>query len=117
MMNGLEAYARARRLGLKEYHSHMQRRENPYLPVLEERQERINALSRVPLGLQQIPLSKVVGTAMKGRTNAFGPNYMPILEPGCEFARKWATLYDGIVAQGLNQPVKALEYLNQYYLV
>ena len=116
-MVGQDAYARARRSGLKEYHARMQRRESPFLPVLEEIEERLNALSHVPLGLLQIPLSKVVGTASKGRTNAFAANFMPILDPGCEFATKWGVLYEGIVEQGLNQPVKVLEYLNRYYLV
>ena len=105
------------RSGLKEYHNRMQKRESPFLPVLEEIEERMNALSHVPLGLDQIPLSKVVGTASKGRTNAFAANFMPILDPGSEFGTKWGTLYEGIVEQGLNQPVKVLEYLGQYYLV
>ena len=116
-MIAVEAYARARKSGLKEYHNRMQKRQNPFLPVLEETVPGLNALSRVPLGLMQIPLGKVVGTVSKGRTNAFGPNFMPILEPGSEFARKWVTLYEGIVAQGLNQPVVALEYMNRFYLV
>ena len=116
-MMGEEAYARARRSGLKEYHNRMQKRVSPYLPVLEEIEERLNILSRVPLGLVQIPLKKVVGTASKGRTNAFAANFMPILEPGSEFSTKWGILYEGIVEQGLNQPVKVLEYLGQYYLI
>ena len=116
-MMGEEAYARARRIGLKEYHGRMQRHENPYLPVLEEIEERLNALGHVPVGLEQIPLKKVVGTASKGRTNAFAANFMPILDPGSEFSTKWSLLYEGIVEQGLNQPVKVLEYLGQYYLV
>jgi len=116
-MVGADAYVRARKLGLKEYHGRMQRRQTPFLPVLAEREEQLNALGRVPLGLLQIPLSKVIGTASKGRTNAFAANFMPVLDPGCEFAVKWGILYDGIVEQGLNQPVKVLEYLNQYYLV
>ena len=114
-MVGIDAYMRARKKGLKEYNGRMQRRENPFLPVLAEREEGMNALSHVPLGLMQIPLSKVVGTASKGRTNAFAANFMPVLDPGSEFALKWGTLYDGIVEQGLNQPVKVLEYLNQFY--
>ena len=35
-MIGTEAYARARKNGLKEYHSRMQKRQSPFLPVLEE---------------------------------------------------------------------------------
>ena len=116
-MVGVEAYARARKIGLKEYHSRAQKGQSPYLPVLEEIEGRLNALGRESLGLIQVPLSKVVGTVSKGRTNAFAANFMPILYPGSEFSRKWSTLYDGLVAQGLNQPVKALEYMNRFYLV
>ena len=116
-MFGVDAYARARKSGLKEYHGRIQRHQNPFLPVLAEEVEQLNALSHVPLGLIQVPLSKIVGTSSKGRTNAFAANFMPILDPGCEFAVKWGTLYDGIVEQGLNQPVKVLEYMNRFYLV
>ena len=116
-MSGDSNYARARKAGLKEYHARLQRGENPYLPVLEEIEESLYALSHVPLGLVQVPLSKVVGTASKGRTNAFAANFMPILDPGSEFACKWARLYEGVVQDGLRQPVKALEYMNQFYLV
>lgn len=116
-MVGEEAYARARKAGLKEYHARMQRGENPFLPVLAEVNERLYALQHVPLGLQQIPLRKVVGTASKGRTNAFAANFMPILDPGSEFSAKWSALYGGIVADGVREPVKVLEYLNQFYLV
>ena len=30
---------------------------------------------------------------------------------------KWGALYDSVLEDGLRQPVKALEYLNQYYIV
>ena len=116
-MVGDEAYARARKVGIREYHARMQRRQSPFLPVLGEIEEELNALSHVPLGLEQIPLSKVIGTASRGRTNAFAANFMPILDPGCEFALKWSVLYEGIVDQGLIQPVKVLEYMGYYYLV
>lgn len=112
-----EVYARARKLGLKEYHARIQRQESPYLPVLAEVDEKLNSLTHVPLGLVQIPLKKVVGTASKGRTNAFAANFMPILDPGSEFSQKWSTLFDGVYRDGLRQPVTALEYLNQYYLM
>jgi multidrug resistance efflux pump len=41
-MMGEEAYARARKSGLKEYHNRMQKRVSPYLPVLEEIETRLN---------------------------------------------------------------------------
>lgn len=116
-MIGIDAYSKARKLGLKAYHNSLQKGENPSLPVLEEIEPQLNSLSRVSLGLVQIPLTKVVGTASKGRTSAFAPNFMPILDPGSEFARKWVTLCESIVEQGMNQPAKALEYMNKFYLV
>ena len=85
--------------------------------MLAEIDESLNALSRVPLGLVQVPLSKVVGTASKGRTNAFAANFMPLLDQGSEFSAKWNTLYNSVVEDGLRQPVKAYEYLNKFYLV
>ena len=116
-MIGIEAYARARKSGLKEYHAREQRGENPFLTALEEKEQGLNALSHVPLGLQQVPLRKFVGTASRGRTNAFAANFMPLMDPGSEFSGKWVALYDNLVENGLRDPVKVLEYLNQYYLV
>ena len=92
------AYVRARKLGLKEYSARMQRGQSPFLPVLAEIEEDLNVLARVPLGLVQIPLNKVAGTASKGRTNAFAANFMPLLDPGSEFSIKWELLYDSVVA-------------------
>lgn len=115
-MNDFE-YVRARKLALKEYGARMQKGLSPYLPVLAEIEEKLNALTRVPLGLIQVPLNKVVGTASKGRTNAFAANFMPLLDPGSEFCHKWSALYEGVVEDGLRQPVTVLEYLGKYYLV
>ena len=88
MVTGIDAYAKARKLGLKAYHNSLQKGLNPSLPVLEEVDSQLNSLSRVSLGLVQVPLTKIVGTASKGRTNAFAPNFMPVLDSGSEFARK-----------------------------
>ena len=112
-----DGYIRARKLALKEYHARIQRHESPFLPVLAEIEESLNALSRVSLGLVEVPLGKVVGTASKGRTNAFAANFMPLLDQGSEFSAKWNTLYNSVVESGLRELVKAYEYLNKYYLV
>ena len=112
-----EDYDKARKLGLKESHARMQRHENPYLAALEDTVESLSALPHRSLGLVRVPLKKMVGTATRGRSNAFAANFMPIMDPGSEFANKWSALYEGILADGMTQPVKALEYLNRFYLV
>ena len=112
-----DAYSKARKSALKVFHARLQKGENPYLPVLSEIEEQLNALSRQSLGLVQVPISKVVGTVSKGRTNAFAANFMPLLDQGSEFSMKWNTLYDSVVESGMREPVKAYEYLNKFYLI
>ena len=80
---GTDAYVKARKLGLKAYHNSLQKHLNTSLPVLEEINPQLNTLGRVSLGLVQVPLTKVVGTASKGRTNAFAPNLSRPRSPGC----------------------------------
>ena len=111
------AYSRARKLGNKAYHAALQRRANPYLPVLDELVPDHLSLGRVNLGLITIPLENIVGTGTRGRTNAFACNFMPLLDDNSEFANKWGKLHRSIVEDGLRQPIKALEYMNKFYIL
>lgn len=113
----IDHYLLARKEGLREVHAYQARGEEPVLPVLHEIIPGMNQLSQVPLGLVQIPLDQVAGTATKGRTTAFAPNFMPLLDPNSEFASKWSTLYDDVVARGLRDSIIAFEYYNQFYIV
>ena len=69
------------------------------------------------MGLMQIPLDFVVGTATKGRTYSFAANFMPILDADTEFACKWIALSDAQVNEGIRDPIVAYEYMNRYYVV
>ena len=113
----IEEYAAARKEGLRELHAMQLRGEDPGLPVLSERVPTLNHLSQVPLGLVQISLDQIAGTATKGRTTAFSRSFLPLLDSSSEFASKWSLLYDDVVEEGLRQPVTALEYYNQFYIV
>lgn len=113
----LEDYAQARREGLRELHALQARGEDPFLPVLGEMLPKLNQMSQMPLGLIQIAINQIVGTATKGRTTAFSRSFLPLLEQNSEFASKWGLLYDGIIEDGLRQPVVALEYYNRFYII
>ncbi len=110
-------YIKARQKGLRAYAQAIQRNQDPYLPVLEEREPRLDALNRVDLGIQTIPLDRVVGSVSRGRSFAFAGNFMPILEVNSEFCSKWTALYESVEAEGMRDPAKVLEYLGYYYLV
>ena len=113
----IDDYFSARKEGLRELHAMQLRGEDPTLPVLSELVPSLNHLSQVPLGLVQISLNQIAGTATKGRTTAFSRSFLPLLDPNSEFASKWSLLFDGIVEEGLRQPVSALEYYNRFYIV
>ncbi len=114
---GDNEYLEALKLGKKEYKYCISQGRFPYLPVLDDILSREEVQTEQPLGLVQIPLDFVVGTSTMGRTTAFAANFMPILEPGTEFAFKWINLSDAQVTEGIRDPIIAYEYRNRYYIV
>ena len=90
---------------------------DPYLPVLEDLEPNLSQLSRLSLGILTIPLDRVVGSVSQGRSYAFANGFLPILESGSEFASKWERLCESVEAEGVNQPITALEYLGYYYVI
>lgn len=60
--------------------------------VLAELVPKLNQMAQVPLGLVQIGLDQIEGTATKGRTTAFARGFLPLLEQDSEFATKWSIL-------------------------
>ena len=112
-----DAYLKVRKLGIRSYNAALSAHKDPHPPVLEEIVPELDRLTRFPLGVISIPLSKVVGTVTSGRAFAFAPNMMPLLELNTEFSTKWLLLYDSILNEGMTQPIKALEYMGSYYLI
>jgi basic membrane lipoprotein Med (substrate-binding protein (PBP1-ABC) superfamily) len=113
----MDSYSRARREGLRVYQAAIQANADPYLPVLEELEPNLAQLSRLSLGILTVPLDRVVGSVSQGRSYAFSEGFLPILEGGSEFASKWERLCESVEAEGVNQPITALEYLGYYYVI
>ena len=113
----MDHYSKARREGLRVYQAAIQANTDPYLPVLEEKVPNLSTLSRLSLGIMQIPLDRVIGSVSRGRSYAFAEGFLPILEAGSEFATKWESLCESVEQSGVNQPVTVLEYLGNYYAI
>ncbi len=111
------AYSKSRKLGIKARDAANSRGENPYLPVLDDLVPDNLSLTRINLGLVNIPLNQIAGTGTKGRADAFANNFMPLLESDSEFASKWISLHHSVVEDGVRQPIKALEYMNKFYIL
>ena len=110
-------YQNAQRLAERCYKEKTARKEDPYLPVLEDITAGTSSLSEQALGLQEIPLERIVGTASDGRRQAFAANFMPLMEPSTEFAAKYQALIAAHLGEGIRDPVKVYEYLHRYYVV
>lgn len=113
----VQDYMSASKMGKRAYHACMNKGRYPYLPVLENIVDESDIESEVNLGIDQIPLRLVVGTCNAGRTNAFADNFMPILDWGTEFSAKWASLSDSQMNEGIRDPIKVYEYMNQFYVL
>lgn len=109
-------YAAAQRQGRRQYQESLAHGKYPYLPVLDQILSYSEITSTVSLGTIDIPLSRLVGTKTEDRANAFASNFMPLLPEQSEFASKWSLLYNYQVQEGIQDPIIAYEYMNQFYV-
>lgn len=113
---GFSEYEQAYKAGKKDYQTRLSRGQQPTLKVLDEILPRRAQYKEIPLGLVQIPIDQIVGTKTGGRSNSFAGNFMPILSDHSEFAAKWARLSDIHIKEGIRDPIKAYEYMNEFYV-
>ena len=109
-------YATALKQGRRSYRTAVTKGEYPYLPVLDDIISYTEVASIDNLGIMDIPISKIVGTKTVGRSNAFANNFMPLLPEESEFGRKWAAVYNHQIDAGINDPIIAYEFMNQFYV-
>ncbi len=109
-------YDKAHKLGKKDYQARLLQGQSPTLKVLDDILPYNHHYAEIPLGLVQIPIHRIVGTRTGGRSNAFAGNFMPILGDKTEFAHKWAKLSDSHEKEGIRDPIKAYEYMNEFYV-
>lgn len=110
-------YLAARRLAAREYSKNVSRGQSGYLPYLEGLLKNVEIVAEIDLGTVDIPLKKIVGTYTHSRSVSFASNFMPLLGPRTEFARKWASLCLAHLTEGIRDPIKVFEYLNWFYVV
>ena len=109
-------YVKAYKQGKKEYQNRSSRGERATLLALDKMLPVKGTYTEVPLGIVQIPIDRLVGTKTETRSNAFARNFMPILDETTEFASKWQNLYISQIEEGIREPIKAYEYMNQFYV-
>lgn len=114
---GIATYVRAMKAGQKEYKTCVSMGWDPYLPALEKQITNADIAGEEPLGLMSIPMELLAGTRTGARRDCFSPSFLPLLEENSEFAAKWAALAEAHLAEGIRDPITAVEYMNRYYVV
>lgn len=112
----LDDYAKARKLGLKQVERDVADGRYPYPPALDDILKNQGYQGEVPIGLAEIDLALLAGTKTRGRANMFSSTFMPLAEPGSEFAGKWSDLIDSQRTEGLRDPIIVYEYLQHFYV-
>lgn len=115
--NVTEYYTDARIKGRKEYNRLKARGLSGHLTSLDGLLKDIEIVATVDLGIQEIPLKKVVGTYFNSRRMIFSKNFMPLESVNSEFGSKWCNLCAAHVKEGIRDPIKVYEYLNYYYVM
>lgn len=112
----LEDYDKALKMGQKVYRQQLSKGQYPYLPILDNILKYMDVQREIYIGLVDIPLDQIVGTRTEGRSHAFASNFMPLLDGESEFAYKWQNLSIAHEREGIRDPVKLYEFMNQYYV-
>ena len=112
----LDDYKKARKLAQRQSRRASTKGESPYLKVLDTILEGQETAGNQYLGMMEIPLSLVIGTKEAGRSNAFSPDFLPLLDETSEFATKWLSLFQSQMEEGLRDPVTVYEYRNRFYV-
>ena len=112
----LEDYRRARKRAQREFSIDVAAGRYPYPPALDDILKGEGCQGEVPVGTVEIDLSLIAGTRTRGRQNSFSSGFMPLQEPGSEFAIKWSDLIDAQRAEGIREPIAVYEYLQRFYV-
>ena len=116
MADAKQEYQSALRQAKKQYRARINQGKNPYLTVLDDILENTPIATQESLGLVSIPMESIAGTKTGGRHTAFSSGFLPLLELNTEFATKWCTLYEAHLNEGIQQPIRAYEFLNRFYV-
>ena len=117
MSTAYEYYEKALKKGKKESKAAASRGQSPYLTILDDVKKEYSCRQEVSLGLKEIPLEQVAGTATAGRASSFAPNFMPLLEKSTEFGNKWISLCNAHLNEGISDPIRVIEFLHRFYVV
>lgn len=110
-------YSEARVKGKKDYNKKKARGMSGHLMSLDGLLKDVEIIATVDLGIQEIPLKKVVGTYYNARRMVFSNQFLPLENEQTEFGAKWIALCQAHLDEGIKEPIKVYEYMNYFYVM
>ncbi len=84
---------------------------------LKHQLENKKIANTVELGIIEIPVDQIVGTAVFDEKNLYSPNFLPISSTNSPFAEQWCQLYlDYLSDKGWDSPIRCFEFLGRFYV-
>lgn len=119
MMNfsSVEEYKKASRSAKVKYNVDILRGNSGHISSLDNILKKIDIVAEIPLGLKSIPLKKIIGTYFFTRSRDFAMNFLPLASIDSEFSRKWQAVYAYHIKDGIDDPIKIYEYMNEFYVM
>ena len=79
--------------------------------------DRTKVADTVALGTIDIPVNRIVGTAVFDEKDLYSPDFLPIASVNSGFAEEWCQLYmDYLTDKGWGSPIRCFEYLGRFYV-
>ncbi|MBU3158238.1 BMP family ABC transporter substrate-binding protein [Clostridium frigoris] len=115
--SSVDEYKKANKLAKAKYSIDILKRSSGHISSLDSVLKKIDIVAEIPLGLKNIPLKKIVGTYFYTRSRDFATNYLPLASITSEFSMKWQAVYAYHIKDGINDPIKIYEYMNEFYVM
>lgn len=116
-MNYSMEYEKASKLARGEQLKSRMSGSDGFLKSLDSVIKNIDIVAEVPIGVNSILLKKVVGTYYFTRSRDFSEEYLPLKNINTEFADKWKSLCEAHITEGIREPIKVYEFMNEYYVL
>ncbi|MBW9147956.1 BMP family ABC transporter substrate-binding protein [Clostridium sp. CM028] len=115
--SSVEEYKKASKLAKVKYHMDISRGASGHILSLDSILKKIDIVAEVPLGIKSIPLKKIIGSYFYTRSRDFATNFLPLASIDSEFSMKWQAVYAHHIKDGIIDPVKIYEYMNEFYVM
>lgn len=115
--SSVEEYKKASKLAKVKYYMDISRGSLGHIASLDNILKKIDIVAEVPLGIKSIPLKKIIGSYFYTRSRDFATNFLPLASIDSEFSMKWQAVYTHHIKDGIIDPVKIYEYMNEFYVM